>query len=1637
MQAQRPTAPPTGQDTGRAAAGPPRPSSRPVIGRAQRTQALELSAGQQQMWVLHQLDPRSPAYTMTWALRLAGRLDPDALRWSWEQVVERHEILRTRYTQDGDEPTQIIDPPTFSGPRIVDISRLPSALREDRAQQIAEWEALRPFDLTAEHPLRVTLVVLGPDLHVLVIHLHHIACDGPSYQRLAAEFGALYAARTEGRTAGLPALDVQYADYAVWENTARRDGTLRPQLAYWARTLGGLKELPLPLDRPRPAASTGQGGSVDIVIGAETAAGVQALAAAHRASPFMVLLAAYQALLASVCRTDDVAVGVPVSARTVPELDELVGYTINTVVVRSDPHDGDTFAQLLDRVRERFLDALDHRAVPFKWVVDEVNPVRDTSRNPLFQVCFDMNAAAQDAVRLPGLDIELLRLTSPAPAKFDLNLHIEESGAGQWHGRLDFAAEVIDQDTARHWADCYTRLLEAVLRDPQEALVKAHDRLGAAGSRPQPDGRPTSPETPAATPTVAGARRDSLLGRIRQVWCEVLNTDHVDVRDNFFDVGGDSLRAIALAGRLRAQGLTVSSTDVFRYQTVEELAGFCADGPAGPTAPQPAAPGGVAPFALLRPEDRAALPPGVVDAYPVTAMQLGMLAELQSQPHVNTYQDTTSYRIRGDGDFDTAALQEAAQLVVSRHEVLRTSFDLNSYSEPLQLVHADAKITVRLSDHGTLGPQGWAPRVRAHAAVERNELMDISYAPLIRVHAHTATDSPDWWITIAESHPILEGWSFHTLLMEILLAYRDIRAGQVPAEPEPAPLRFADYVAAELAAGNSPDHRNYWRSVLEGRSDVSLPAVWQDAPQAPRERYFVALNFHDLEADLRRLASQTRTSMKAVLLTAHLKVMSRVARSERFFTGLVCDARPETAGAERVLGNYLNTVPVAMPEGARTWGELVTAVYDTLTELWPHRVVPIQVIQRDHGAGRLLEVFFNYLDFHQVDQNLVEWKETFTDSENEFALHVYTISGQLRLNTTNHSLSKEAAHRLSLLYRDVLQEMALGPDGDTDAASLPPREAEPARVPAVRRDPRTALHTVPAAFADGVRERPDAVALRQGTTSLTYAQLDDEAARIAHGLQQAGVGTGDLVAVMPGHTPATLAALLAVWQAGAAWVLRNSAHEDDGAPAVSAIVVPSAAQAQGVAHGTVPVITAHPGEEAADAAGLPRQQRVGPGGTALPRPQDTACVVRAGEGADASWAVFTHQALAAALDSDRAALEVSAGPAPHGAGWLSASALPTWQTVSELLLPLVCAGSVVLTRLALPDCLPEIRQLLASRTVTHLHTTSLVAEALHAGGPAPEGITAFIGGARRGPGRPAAPGNSVRLIPAEAVDALPGWVTFLGRPLPGRPVRLLDSRLLPAPVGVAAELCVGGPGLPDACYGDPAATAARLVPDAFGESGARLLRTGQLARYAADGTVELLGPIDPPADAQGDPVETYRIRELLDAQPLVRDSVVLRHSDPEGQTRTIGYVRTVAEGPSTADEVWRGLAARRLSRYLVPDALVEVDGWPLTADGSVALDRLPAPADRPQTGESQETDWDDTFQELITEALSDHAPGTVIRPDQPLTDVGLDSLRTIRLLLALENAYDITITDEVPVIDMFRTPRTLWEEVSRLRRRTP
>ncbi|NJP43569.1 condensation domain-containing protein [Actinacidiphila epipremni] len=1048
-----------------------RTAARPVLPRTGGDRPCALSAGQQQMWVLHRMDPGSPAYLMSWPVRIAGPLDRAALRGAWTDLAGRHEVLRTRYAAaDGgrDHAVQLVDAVAAPGWQEVDLTHLPAGRREERARQVAGWVRRRPFDLTAEQPLRVTLVRLAAELHLMVVTVHHIACDGPGL--IGRELGELYAARVAGRPPGLPGVPMHYADFAAWERAGLADGRLAPHLAYWRAELDGVTELPLPLDRPRPARPDSRGGAVTVEVPAAVSQAVRALAAEHRTSPFAVLLTAFHAALARITGSGDVTVGVPVALRSAPELAGMVGYLVNTVVVRARPGGGVPFGALLDEVRGALLGALDHQAAPFAWVVDELRPVRTPGVNPLFQAAFDMDEPADPGLfALPGLVVEQLGLGQETPAKFDVNLHADVLPDGRYAARLDYAAAVLDEATAARWARLWLAVLEAGVRAPGAAASPAAgpaageapqaraDAAGRAGDAAEgtaplpvsaaPDG-PPGPARAGSAPADRAARADAagpadavgavgsaarVAGLVAEAWAEVLGVADPAPDDNFFDLGGDSLRAVALAGRLRSRGLDVAAGDLFAYQSVAELAQIVAGRAAVERVPDP-----VRPFALLGPEDRAALPADVVDAYPLAAVQLGMLVELRANPGRTTYQDSTSFLIRDSAPPDAALLQRAVQAVVDRHEVLRTSFDLAGYSVPLQLVHRAAPITVGVTTVAAGEPADWLPVLREFGAAERREPMDVTRAPLVRVHAHARQDRPSWWLTITECHPILEGWSFHTMLMEILTGYRALRAGRPPEPPEAVPFRYADYIAAEARSREDAADRAYWRQAVQGRTEPALPVAWQDPPQVPRRRDQYLVDLRDVDADLRRLAEETRTSPKAVLLAAHLTVMRLLGGGAAdFFTGLVCDARPEAVGADRVLGMYLNTLPFPAPSGARTWGGLVRAVHERLTGLWPHRRYPMPLIQQEFGGGdRLLDVFFNYLDFHQVDDDLVRGDATYNDNVNEFGLHVFTVPGALRINADNHTVSPAAAPVLLELYRLVAEEMALGPGGAVDDVRL-------------------------------------------------------------------------------------------------------------------------------------------------------------------------------------------------------------------------------------------------------------------------------------------------------------------------------------------------------------------------------------------------------------------------------------------------------------------------------------------------------------------------------------------------------------------------------------------------------------------------
>ncbi|MFJ4681200.1 amino acid adenylation domain-containing protein [Kitasatospora sp. NPDC088783] len=442
--------------------------ARPALRRGPRPEPLPLSPAQRRLWFLHRLDGPSATYHVPFAVRLDGPLDVDALRLACHDAVDRHAVLRTVFPAGPDGPVQRIVPAAEV--------RLPFAVEDVEPGKCADRMAAavaEPIDVEREAPLRVVLLRLAADSHVLVLVVHHIAADGSSLAPLFRDLGAAYRARLAGAAPDWSPLPVDYADYALWQRELLGDehdpdSPLARQLAFWRGALAGLPErVELPCDRPRPAGAGHDGATHHFAVDAATAGRIAALARAGRCSEFMVLQAALALLLSRHGAGEDVPLGTAVAGRTDEATAGLVGFFVNTLVLRTDLSGDPTFRELLDRVKEFDLAAYAHQDVPFERLVELLNPAR-AEHHPLFQTMLVLqNHAPAAPVELPGLRVDPVSLDLGA-SKFDLSFTFaaDPGGTGGLAATVDYATALFDADTVRALAGRLVRLLGAVTDDP-------------------------------------------------------------------------------------------------------------------------------------------------------------------------------------------------------------------------------------------------------------------------------------------------------------------------------------------------------------------------------------------------------------------------------------------------------------------------------------------------------------------------------------------------------------------------------------------------------------------------------------------------------------------------------------------------------------------------------------------------------------------------------------------------------------------------------------------------------------------------------------------------------------------------------------------------------------------------------------------------------------------------------------------------------------------------------------------------------------------------------------------------------------------------------------------------------------------
>jgi hypothetical protein len=435
---------------------PPRSAAGPV----------PLSFAQERLWFLASLEPESSAYNLARTFRLRGVPNISALERALSEIVGRHEALRTVIADGGDVAVQVVVTGKISVLRTIELSK--GAGGEQEAVRLAQEEISRPFDLRTGPLLRACLLRLAPQDHIFTLTFHHIACDGWSSAIFDRELSALYSAFCDGKTPDLQALPIQYGDYSFWQRQPLVGEQMESHLRYWRHHLADAPTLELPTDRPRAARPSYRGACHPIALPVDLCAKLRDFNLRENVTPFMSLLAAFEVLLARYSGQRDFVVGTPIANRRFAELENLIGFFVNSLAMRCDLSGEPSFRDFVSRVRRTALDAYQHQDLPFEKLVEELNPERDMSRHPLFQVMFAVQNAPRQALALTGLEVSWQGMPVSS-TRFDLELYLCTEG-DDWSGWFVYSRDLFEEATIEGMVRHYVALLEGMLEEPERPI---------------------------------------------------------------------------------------------------------------------------------------------------------------------------------------------------------------------------------------------------------------------------------------------------------------------------------------------------------------------------------------------------------------------------------------------------------------------------------------------------------------------------------------------------------------------------------------------------------------------------------------------------------------------------------------------------------------------------------------------------------------------------------------------------------------------------------------------------------------------------------------------------------------------------------------------------------------------------------------------------------------------------------------------------------------------------------------------------------------------------------------------------------------------------------------------------------------
>lgn len=1122
------------------------------------------------------------------------------------------------------------------------------------------------------------------------------------------------------------------------------------------------------------------------------------------------------------------------------------------------------------------------------------------------------------------------------------------------------------------------------------------------------------------------------------IWSEVLDIERIGINDNFFELGGDSIRSVRILAMARQQGLEFSLRQLFSHQTIEELSREIS------TSERRIEPGAKSkPFCLVSAQELAELPEDIEDAYPLTMLQVGMLYYMELMPDSSVYHNVNSWHLRAE--FREEEFREAVQHVVARHPVLRTSFDMTRYMEPLQLVHKSATLPIVVED------------LRQNSAIEQEEAVaeflkrearnrfDTSRPPLLRFRIHRRTDDT-FQFSLTECHAILDGWSLTSTLAEIFERYFALLADEKPASEEPLSATFRDFVGLERAALKSPECRRFWEEKLDSCDVLRLPRLPHSGDSALGGACFREMSVPisaELSEGLTRVARLAKTPLKSVLLAAHIKVLGFLSGQADVITGFVTNGRSEEVDGERVRGLFLNTVPFRLSIEPGTWRDLIRRTFEAELELLPYRRYPLVALQRKYGSQPLFEAQFNYVHFHVLEGVLRSGNIEVLDSsgieevhfplEAAFGRDPMTERVYLNLQYDTSVFGDDRAEAIAAYYRRALSDLANDPNArHNDCALLSDNEQRQLLIEwnqTARSYPPG--QTLCGLFQAQVQRAPDAIAIVCEDTQLTYSGLDGLANQLANTLAGSGIRSGMRIGVFAERSAEMAAALLAILKTGAAYVpldpsypkerldfmLRDAGIEMlltqrqlvERLPANGAhlLELDDAWEAIAEQRGRQPITVNHHEESPAyviytsGSTGTPKGVTMPHRGicnhllwrqAAYPLTSNDRFLHKASISFDISvWEIFGTFMSGATLVMARPNGQQDSSYLAH---LINLEAVTTAHFAPAMLQAMLQEGEI-------ENC-ASLRRVFCggeslSAELEAQFFDRLDTELIHQYGPTEAAVDVTTWPCERG--------------------SLPENVP-LGRPVANTRLYILDPALQPAPVGTPGELYVGGDSLAHGYLNRPSLSAERFVPNPFSaEPGTRLYRTGDLTRYLPGGAIEFLGRIDYQVKVRGFRIELGEIESVLCCHESVSEAAVIAREDQPGNKRLVAYVVSAEQTTPTASELRRHLQ-EKLPDYMLPAAFVFLDRLPLSVNGKINRKALPEPDSiRPELEAvyvAPQTDTERVVADIWKHVLQVDEVGV----NDNFFDLGGHSL----LMLRVHNKLRERFNRDISMVEMFQYP---------------